>query len=210
MNITEKEIKRQYRVLQQILFMHLHLKRKYARSSVITKCTLIVCSVIFCATTFCSEKIYHFFGIQPEQAKIYLGISAILAFAASLVLLILDWEGKSAQHKEAASKWSSVLHKYRETKDDNGNWPDKVRKELSESYWEADRNSIKIPDSCFNKLKTKYLIYVEVSKRSSKYPGCPKFILWLLTFFSGTILALKECSRKEESNDIKDSKEAKE
>lgn len=110
-------------------------------------------------------------------------------------MIFVDWRGKSIDHKEAINKLTNVLQKFRESKTDSNTWPDNILKELSDAYWEANNSSIKIPDSEFNGLKSKYLKKVAVSTLKDSYPGCPSWILSILLFFRDTFKASNDVMR---------------
>lgn len=174
---SKAEIDRQYRVLRQTLSMHSMLAEKYAMRAMVVESVILVVSVAFCATTFAEDSLYKALHVSPDQARIALGILSIAAFASSLLLMTLQWRQRSAQHSDAADRWSNALERFREAKSDTGSWPDSLLQELSDSYWEADRNSVKIPTAQFSKLKSRYLLKVAVSELQSAYPGCPRLIL---------------------------------
>lgn len=176
--ISEREIERQYRVLRQTLEMNAILRDEYSLMAKISQIALLFCSVIFCATTFASDQLFIIFKLPPEVSKVLLGIASVMAFAFSLALMVFDWGGRSAQHRAAVHRWSDVLEKFRRCRTDDGRWPCPMFDSLSTAYWEADRNSVKIPSKRFNGLKSRYLRKVAISKLKSLYPACPSFILF--------------------------------
>ena len=95
------------------------------------------------------------------------------ALAAALVLLVIDWKGRAARHAVAAGRWSAVLSRFREHREDDGRWPVAAAEELHRAYWDAAHNSVQVPDGQFNALKAKYLLKVEISKRVQANPGAP-------------------------------------
>ena len=201
--ISDTEIERQYRVLRQTLEMHAILRDEYSLKVKISQVVILFCSVIFCATTFASDQLFIIFKLPPELSRTLLGIASILAFAFSLVLMIFDWSGKSAQHREAVDRWSALLEKFRRYRGKDGSWSGPVLDRLSAAYWEADRNSVKIPNKRFNSLKSRYLRKVAISKLKSSYPACPNIILFFILFFKDSYNAimtgLKSNSKTNES-----------
>lgn len=190
-SVTQDEIRRQYRVLQQTLGIHSILRDEYAWWEKAFQIIILLCSVIFSATTFASDQLYKTLNLPPELSSIILDLAALLAFGLSLVLLVVDWRTRSIEHRDAVNNWFVVLRKFRESKIGSNIWPDDILQELSNSYWEADKNSVEIPDKRFNGLKAKYLKKVAVSELKSSYPGCPLFILSILLFVKDSFKATK-------------------
>ena len=189
--IPLKEIDRQYRVLRQTLSMHAMLRDGFSWKAKVSEILLLACSVVFCATTFASDDLYKFFGLVPSISRVILGIASVIAFILSLTLMVVDFKGQAALHRQAVERWSDVLAKYRKRRNDDGTWPEDIRGELDFAYWEADRNSVKIPEQRFNRLKSRYLRKVAVSELKSSYPGCPRFFLVFLLRFQDTRKALR-------------------
>jgi hypothetical protein len=189
--IPLKEIDRQYRVLRQTLSMHAMLRYGFSWKAKVSEILLLACSVVFCATTFASDDLYRFFGLVPSISRVILGIASVIAFILSLTLMVVDFKGQAALHRQAVERWSDVLAKYRKHRNDDGTWPEEVRGELDFTYWEADRNSVKIPEQRFNRLKSRYLRKVAISELKSFYPGCPKLFLAFLLRFQDTKKALR-------------------
>lgn len=201
---SEKEIERQYRVLQQTLSAHTSLRDGYTAKAKAAEILLLICATIFCATTFAGGEFYADLGADPQTGRLVLGITSVLAFASSLVILVVDWKGSAARHGEAAEKWSAALEVFRRLRLGNGSWPEEARAELSVAYWEADRNSTDIPERRFNRLKSRHLRKVEVSKLISRHPGCPQLILSWMVWLRDTREALRrftsETQKKDKAN----------
>ena len=175
--ISEKELKRQFRVLDQTLSIHAMLKDRYTRRALTLELVLLASSVVFCATTFARDDIFAQVGLSPANVRLMLGVASIAAFFASLVALRVNWQGKSTQHGDAAKKLGNVLAEFRKWKKEDGTWPEGRADELSQSYWVAMHNIVEIPQNQFVNLKAQHLRKVELSKMSSAAPGCPVFLL---------------------------------
>jgi len=195
--VSSEEIDRQFRVSQQMLSMHSFLRDEFTFKAKFAELVLLGCSVVFCATAFAGDDFYQFFGLTTAFGRIVLGIASVLAFIATLSLLILDWRGSAARHGEAANRWSNVLALFRESQHPTDGWREEVRKTLSAAYWEASRNSVKVPEKRFNHLKARHLRKVEISKLLSKYPGCPRFLLWIVVLVRDVWRAIKTTLGKE-------------
>lgn len=183
MSISQEEIQRQYRVLRQTLEMHRILHERFKRKADISQMILFLCSVVFCATAFAGDNFYKFLNLCPEVSQNFLKFFSIMAFAFSIMIMIFDWRGKASLHDNSANRWSIALEKFRNTMKPDGTWPNEYLMELSNAYWEADRNSSKIPSNKFNALKAKYLRKVNISKMKSEYPHCPLFVLNIILHF---------------------------
>jgi hypothetical protein len=190
--VSLKEIERQYRVLRQTLSMHAMLRDEYACKAKLAEILLLACSVVFCATAFAADQLYLALRLSPEISRIVLGIASIIAFIVSLSLLILDWKGQSALHKQAVEQWSKVLQKFRQARSEEGIWPEEVRQNLNNSYWEADRMLVKIPEKRFNELKTRHLRKVAISQLKNDYTNCPRIILRVILGMRDTVHASRE------------------
>ena len=176
--LSEREIKRQYRIIKQTLSMHADLRDFYSRASRAAQIVTLVASTFICAMTFASDQLYILLGISAAIGKVVVGFAGTTAFAASLSLLVLDWHGKAAAHREAAKMWSYALSKFRSKRNEERDWPNNSWIDLNEIYWHTNQYSIEVPSGKFNKLKTRYLRKVMISRLQSRYPGSPLFLVW--------------------------------
>jgi hypothetical protein len=181
-SFSGKELSRQFRVLGQTLAMHTMLRDRYATRALIIDIVLLACSVIFCATIFAGDDVITQAGLSPRNVRYVLGVASITAFFASLIALRVDWKGKSARHRDAAQKLTSILSLFRETRQEDGTWPQDRGAELHQAYWEAMKNVVEVPARPFVGLKARYLKNIELSKMLDSIPGCPVFILRLILF----------------------------
>lgn len=189
---SHKEIERQYRVLRQNIGIHSILRDEYSSKAKFSQILILLSSVVFCATTFASDQLFETLKLSIVTSRVMLGIASIIAFAFSLILLFVDWRGKSVQHSDAAGRWSAVLEQFRRFRTDTGTWPDTVFDKLSTAYWEADKNSVKIPNKRFNSLKSKYIRKVAISELKSLYPACPRLIIFCLLLYKDSSRAIRE------------------
>ena len=181
-SVSQKEVERQFRVLDQTLSIHAILKSRYARCALTLEIILLACSVTFCATTFARDEVFTQIGLSAEIVRYILGVASIAAFFASLFALKVDWKGKSGFHSDAVKKLSLTLALFRKSRKEDGTWPQEKAEELNQAYWEAMNNVVEIPPNQFVSLKAKHLRKVEISKMSSSNPGCPVFLLRLVLF----------------------------
>ena len=193
---SNEEIERQYRVMRQTIDAHSFLRERYLRWATFTHVSLLACSVIFCATTFAHDDLYRWIGFEPTNAKYFRGVASVVSFGAALILLVLDFKGKAALHGAALDRWTRVLTKFRQVQPNRKQeWPTEHRKGLHHAYWGADKESVKIPNASFASLKGKHLRKIKISKYKSRYPGCPRILLWIFLRCRDTFRFLKEFGR---------------
>ena len=202
--VPERETKRQYRVLQQTLSAHALLRDDYARNARWAKIILTAFSILFCATTFAGDRFYTTLGIDPDGGRFVVGLISIAAVIVSVTLLIVDWEGRSARHKEDVETWSAALKEFRRYKGDDDSWPADRRTHLNTVYWEADRDSSIIPTRRFNALKSRHLRKVAVSELKSDYPGCPRILLSLFLRSRDTYRAFNSIRNARDDDGVRD------
>ena len=181
---ADREIKRQFRVLGQMISMHTALRDRYAWRSTAVVLVLLACSVIFCATTFVSDTVLAAVGLAADRTRVVLGIASVTAFFASLAELKLDWRGRSARHREAAHRLTAVLAEFRKRRTDDGLWPPSCHAKLKDTYSTAMDEIVPIPESQFLALKARYLRKVAISKMLDDSYGLPIIWLRLLLLFN--------------------------
>jgi hypothetical protein len=188
---SPKETSREHRVAQQTLAMHADLRDQYARLGLGIEILLLAFTALSSTTTFAGDDFYKSLHIAPNTGRLLLGIASAIAFAGSLVLLLLDPRGKSATHAEIAAKWSSLVLKFRRYKREDDTWPEDRASELADAYAETCDSCSPIPERKFNRLKSRYLRKVEVSRLKDRHPGCPILILGLLCRLRDTHAAIR-------------------
>jgi len=174
------ELSRKFRVLDQTLSMHTILRDRYAQRALAVDLLLLACSVVFCASAFASDTVLSRFGRPPEEIRYLLRFFSVLAFMLSILSLRVDWKGKSAAHRDAATKMSRAIASFRKYRGADGTWPPESSAELDAIYWEAMHNSAPVPDALFVKLKARHLRKIELSRMLDSNPGCPILLLRLI------------------------------
>lgn len=188
---SAKEIAREYRVAQQTLSMHSDLRDQYARLGLGIEILLLVFTALASTTTFAGDEFYKTMHVGPDVGRLLLGIASAVAFAGSLVLLLLDPRGRSARHGEIAAKWSALVLEFRRYKRADDTWLEDKASELADAYAETCDTCSPIPERKFNKLKSRYLRKVEVSRLKDRHPGCPILVLGLLCRLRDTHAAIR-------------------
>ena len=175
--INQKELRRQFRVLDQMLSMHGALVGRYSRLSVLIDVSLLACAVIFCATTFVSDSFFTSLGVTPQTIRFVLGAASIVALLVSIMSLRVDWKAKETRHIEAMRRLTIELAKYRELRNASGIWSAEASVELNGRYWQLMDNIAPIPERFFVRLKARHLRKVEASKLLDEFAGLPIIIL---------------------------------
>ena len=183
--ISQQEISRQYRLTKQMVAMHHTIADSCRLKAKSAKLILLGSSVIFLVTSFAEKALFESLGLNPAISKLILKVASAVAFFSSTALLIIDWSGTAARHRDSANRFAGLLMKLRASRDDSGLWPSAQLEELSAAYQQVNENSATIPDKKFNSLKIKYLIKKEVSSLASKHPGAPHLLVWLWVKWHG-------------------------
>lgn len=198
-SISEKEISRRYRVAKQTLAMHCDLRDHFARVGLSLEMFFMVFAAITAATTFANDDLYLFFFADPGNGRLIIGLLSVLAFAGSLVLLLLNPRGESSKHGQAADRWTVLVLEFRERRSEEGAWAESDSRQLSCEYARVCDICVRIPDRKFNKLKSRYLQKVEISKLKDKHSGCPIMILRLACRWRDTCAAIKKIRESSEN-----------
>lgn len=183
--VSQQEILRQCRLAKQMVSMHHAIADSYRLKAQSAKLILLGSSVIFLVTSFADKSLFESLGLNPSTSKLIVKIASAVAFFSSTALLIIDWSGTAARHRDSANRFSGLLMKLRGSRDDSGLWPSSQLEELSAAYQQVNENCAMIPDKKFNSLKIKYLMKKEVSALATKHPGAPHLLLWLWVKWHG-------------------------
>lgn len=132
--------------------------------------------------------------LRDKDASRYLGkgVLSAIAFLASLTSLRADWKGKSERHQSATRRLSDVLSTFRQSLKEDGTWNDELENDLHSIYNNGMNDIVEIPSNKFNRLKSRHLRKVELSKMLDKNPKTPLFILWVSLLLQSLILAKSE------------------
>jgi hypothetical protein len=174
---ADAELTRQYRVARQSLAMHTMLRDRFTRLATVVDVVILTCSVIICAVRFARDDLFARFGLSASAMRDLVGFASVAVFILSIIALRVDWKARSANHREAVRKLTSLVAQYRSTKLGEDAWLPARAEELQMMYWEAMDNVVPIPSRQFAKLKARYLRGVEVSKMLDSRPGCPVWVL---------------------------------
>lgn len=178
--VAGREIEREYRVARQMVAMHADLRDTHGRLGLGLEIMLLVCTAALLSTTFAGDEFFNILGVAPAPGRVILGVVSTLAFAGSLVLLLLDPRGTAAKHGIASDRWAALVLQFRQARSEEGTWSSEEGRLLSAEYARTGESCCPIPDRAFNRLKSRYLRKVAVSELKSAHSSCPRIILSLL------------------------------
>jgi len=181
--VSNRELRREMRVLDQTLSMHCFLRDRHKSTSLLVDVILLGCAVVFNATTFARDELFAHFGLSPQNVHYILGVSSVVALFASLIGLRTDWKGSAARHHDATQRLTKALALFKQLRQSDGDWPQERTADLKTAYWEAMNNVSEIPSAQFIRLKARHLRKVEISRMLDTRPGCPILLLRIILFF---------------------------
>jgi len=177
------ELKRNFKVIDMMLTMHSILRDRNKRYAFCLDIALLFLSVVIVATVWLDPEIVNSLHISMKVTKIVLGICSIVFFFLSLLELRADWRVRAERHNQACETLGKLKAECREILDSGDPNPQCIRDQCQACSW-ALNSLVKIPDSKFNKLKTRHIKKIELGKLIETYPGIPAFLLSLILFFT--------------------------
>ena len=180
------DFERQKKVIGMMLTAHSVLRDKYLALSSFFENFLLVSAAILNAFVFIDATyIANITHIGEEYQKLVIGITSIIVFAISIVLLQVKWKEKAQNHERATGTLFDLLQESRLIKNiPHGNLKENAMEEFEKKYVVSLDGLVKIPDRKFNKLKLIHYRKIELSKLIDKYPGSRLFILKIKLFLS--------------------------
>lgn len=181
-----EEFNRQKKVIDMMITSHSVLRDRYLFLTAFFENALLVISAILNSFVFIDEAyILKMTSISTDAQKMIIGITSILVFAISVVLLQVKWKERASQHASASRSLFLLLQEHRAI---NGMEELEDKKKLvvdfNLKYAQTTENIVSIPDSKFNELKLRHKRKVELSKLIDKHPGSFLWILKLKLFIS--------------------------
>lgn len=166
-------IEKKLRVVDMMCSMHSVLHKKYARRAVFLDVCVMVFSSILFSFTFSEPNTLSDIGVSERMFKYINRASSVCVFCLSIAAIIIDWRGKSANHKQAFDVSNSLKSELRNALEFGGD------SEKRDACKNADRSLaalVPIPDSDFLRLKAWHLHKIAVSKALSENPSSFAFI----------------------------------
>ena len=187
--ISNAEVQRQYRVLQQTLSMHTMLRDRYTSLALGLDISLLLGSLVLCGAVFTGDDLLRGIGLTQSITRGVMGGASFLVFFATLIGLRVSWKGKAERHRHAADRLTEGLARFRESRSEDSTWQEDRTADLNQLYWSIMRNVTPIPSNQFNQLKARHLRKVRISKMLDASPGCPVCFVRLVVLWEGLAAA---------------------
>ena len=180
------EIERQKKVISMMITGHSILSARYLRLSLTFEIILLILSIIINALLFVDAKfITKFTLISEDGQKLITGVSSIIVFTISIILLQVKWKERAENHFKASEQLFFLLQDCRTILSLQDEQEKNIHfQEFNKKYTQVSNMLIKIPDKQFNSLKLRHTRKIELSKLIDKYPGSRLIILKLKLFLS--------------------------
>lgn len=191
MSTLGEENERQYRLIDQLLSMHSALRDGCSRLAKALNLALLGASVGLCALVFAGDRIYDFFGVDPEAGSNWLGILAVVVFFLSLVEFRLDLPSRVRAHQVATESLSQLKMRFRQEYTAGDGRTDDVLVSLANDYARVVGQLPVIPERTFARLKAQHLYKRMLSQRIDKSAGAPIWILKARLRLEGFASALR-------------------
>lgn len=177
MCIQYKEFERQKRVINMMITAHSVLRDKYLCRSKLFDISLLVAAIFLNALVFVSNDFYTNLSMNPENAKLYIGIISVILLALSIVGIMLNTKQKSENHGQACVQLFYLLNEIRNIEDINDPKEKLQHIDLfSSKYAQITAMLVPIPSKKFNRLKSIHLRKIEFSKFISIHKSKPFLI----------------------------------
>ena len=171
-----------------MITMHAIMHDRNQRSGLFFDVLQLLFSTILVSMVFVDPEILSLVKLSTHETSLILGISVIITFFISLVILRVNWKEKSARHGHARDILSRLKFECREILNSNKKDNQQVVKEFFKTYSISITDLIKIPESKFNKLKAAHKRKIEFSKFLDQHPKPP----YLISRFLFLIESLKK------------------
>ncbi len=156
---------RQRRVTDMLVSMHSDLRDTYARRATATTSAILVLTALGATAAFANGAVpLTILGLSAARAT-WAGFLTFGTFALVLVDLVLDHRGAESRHADAAKRLAELKARFREPYDPA------TAASLAQRYEEVTDEVEQIPGRSFDRLKSRHLRKVEVSRLLSQHPG---------------------------------------
>jgi len=160
-----EESGRQERLADQLLSMHSYLRDWHSRTAKAITSAILVLTALGATVAFAGGDVKLTILGETATRATWAGFLTFATFALVLVDLVLDQRGAAAAHSNAARRLSDLKARYRAS--ENPETPAR----LTEHYVEVTTEIVEIPASSFNRLKSRHLRKVEISKILTEHKG---------------------------------------
>jgi len=181
MALTEKEYKRKFRVLDQMLTAHATERDRFGLWALLLTLLVMAASVVATAVAFLSgERLLPILGIHA-RVQTWVGCLTALIFFLGIFDLRVDWREKAGVHDLAARELGELKGSFRRARIEGGQ-ASAGGVDLGLEYDRVMAMLPPIPDRRFLALKAKHRRKVVISQLLDDYPATPVPVLrlWLL------------------------------
>ncbi len=146
-----------------MISMHASMRDRYHLFNNISSSILFLSSIILNAFVFFDESIFLKIGLNTQWGNFIVGVSSILIFFSSILIIVFSWEEKSQKHEAAKNELYELLEEARSlisSKSINDSSINLFEKRKIQLF----NRIISIPEKQFRKLKHKHYQKVALSK----------------------------------------------
>jgi hypothetical protein len=167
---------RAIRVGDQSCTAYAYLRDKYQRYSFWLDLAILLLSAWLTSMVFVQPRIAVTLSPRQINPDVWIGLLSILAFALSLVQLLVDWKGRAHSFQQAATSLSGFVKEHRSIAMSIS----EEELDLALARYSALTDGFEpIPEGEFLALKRKHRLKVEFSRLLDERPGA-SLTLWRL------------------------------
>ncbi|GHE74582.1 hypothetical protein GCM10011340_34060 [Roseivirga thermotolerans] len=165
-----------------MLDMHSFERDRFKRKSLLLDILIILFTVVLNSFVFTDYSFLGAFGIERDAQvfQVIVQLSGVLLFASSIVLMIVNWKGKASDHENATKKLFLLKVKLEEA---HSKRDESLIDKFLLEYKKTMDSIVPIANNRFNRLKSRHLRKVGLSKYISDNPNKPfwkaKFDFWI-------------------------------
>jgi hypothetical protein len=165
----ERQVKNQARIVDQSMSMQSVLRDRDTRIGTAFLCGIIGFSIVGAGLAFAgTEEGLKILGVRAARAT-WIAWLTIGTTILAIVELIVDRRGAAQRRDAAVRTLASLKAEFAESRA-TGLSVEKAAR-LAERYGQAMESIPPVPERLFNRLKSKHLMKIEISKLLSSHPG---------------------------------------
>lgn len=181
-----EEINRSMKVISMLMTGHSVLRDRYRFISSFLEIVLLIGSIILNVVVFIDDKyIFKMSGVTADTQKLIAGITSIVVFTISILLLQVRWKEKAEDHSKANQQLFKLLQECRSIclLEDTDLRAEAIGV-FAQKYTAVFDSIVAIPENKFNALKMIHYRKIELSKLIERYPKSRLFILKIRLFMT--------------------------
>ena len=170
-------LERAVRVADQSCTAYAALRDRHLRRSFWLDLSILLLSAWVVSMVFVQPRVA--LELSPKQipSDIWIGLLSLLAFALSLVQLLVNWKGRAALYRQGAVSLSAFV---KELRPRVATISEQEADAALARYSALTDGLESIPESQFLVLKKRHLLKVEFSRLLDKHPGA-NLTLWRIS-----------------------------